>query len=786
MSRSKYVGVAASVVFSSVASSSPIFAQTAETDPSAAAGSPSVGTPDSPPSDSPPTPDVLPSMVVEGKVQKKKVSKAKAKAKPVQAVTTSQPSTAPKPAGIINSRAGRNTPYGPVTDYLAAATETGMKTDTPLNEIPQSISVVGAEQIRDQDAQSVQDALRYVPGVVADGYGLDSRTDGPIIRGSTEVPEYLDGLRRTFGYYTYNYRLEPYFLERIEVLRGPASVLYGQAAVGGIINSVSKRPQSETAGEIGVQYGSFDFKQVNFDLTGPMTTDGKWSYRLTGVARDADTQVKYVPNDRYALAPAISYRPDNNTTITVIGDFQRDRTGSTAQFFPHIGTIFPNVNGKRITWDTFAGEPGDHYDTDAMAGTVLVEHKFNSWLKLQHASRYADIHNDYSAVAVNWDYLDAAQEELSRYRWMSITDTQVFNQDTNLEAKFGTGPLEHKVLAGIDFTHFHATQGWDYAYDANPDFSQRPFNIYHPVYGDANWVGSSCAGQSYAFTAAPKTPACDRQSVVQTGLYGQDQIRLGNWLAVLGLRHDWVDNTTNGSSQADEATTYRAGLMYEFSNGFTPYFSYAESFIPVVGFARTGAAFNPQEGRQYEVGFKYQPVGSYFSINSAIYDINDTGRLVADPINPNYSAQIGEAEVKGFEIELVGRLTKNLKSVLGYSYTQAEYAGDYEYAGNQIESIPKNVASLWAVWDFDQPGLKGWSMGGGVRYIGASWDETNTIQVPDVTLFDAMIAYETEHWRWQLNGKNLENKLYYSTCLARGDCFIGEARTITTSLTYKY
>lgn len=722
----------------------------------------------------------MPSVLVEGKAEQP-VSDTRSKTKPVPAKKASQQSAATKPAGTVDAKVREMTPYGQVDDYLAKGTETGMKTDTPLKEIPQSVSVVGAEQIRDQDAQSLQDALRYVPGVVADGFGLDSRTDSPLIRG-TNAAEFLDGLRRTNSYYTYSYRLDPYFLERVEVLRGPASVLYGQADVGGIINSVSKRPQSDTGGEIGIEYGSFDYKEVKFDLTGPITTDRRWSYRLTGVARDADTQVDYVPDDRYALQPEITYRPDSNTTITAIAHVQRDQTGSTAQFFPWVGSLFPNVNGKRIGYGTFAGEPGDHYNTDVASGTLLAEHKFNSWLKVQHASRYAEINNDYSAVGIFPFYLDAAEEEVSRYRWKSLTNTQVFNQDTNLEAKFGTGELDHKVLVGVDYTHFFARQGTDYALDVNPV----PFNIYHPDYGQAIWAGMNlCTGETY-LGAAPKLNYCNPQSVTQTGLYAQDQLRFGNWIAVLGLRHDWVENAAAGTeTQNDSSTTYRAGLMYEFASGLTPYFSYAESFLPVVAPHAPGEPFVPQEGRSYEVGFKYQPAGSSFAINSAIYDIKDNGRLVNNGLDP-FGKQIGEVETKGFEIELVGKLTKNLKGIVGYSYTQAEYAGDSLYVGNQVESIPKNLASLWAVWDFDQPALKGWSVGGGVRYIGASWDETNTIEVPDVTLFDAMIAYETEQWRWQINAKNLEDKLYYSTCLARGDCFIGQARTITTSLTYKY
>lgn len=718
----------------------------------------------------------LPKMTIETTTAKKKAaSKKSVQPKQVQAAapTVQQAS----PPGVSERP---ETATGPVNGYAATRSATGIKTDTPLKEIPQSVSVVGAEQIRDQGAQSLQDALRYVPGVVADGYGLDSRTDSPIIRG-TEAAEYLDGLRRTFSYYTYNYRIDPYFMERIEVLRGPASVLYGQAPVGGIINSVSKRPQDEQGGEISVEYGTFDFKQVKFDTTGLITSDGKWSYRLTGLARDSDTQVDYVDDDRYAIQPAITYRPTSDTSITLLGHFQKDETGSTQQFLPHVGTIFPNVKGRRIPQDRFVGEPGDHYDTDVASGSLLVEHRFDSVFKLQHSSRYADIHNDYDSTYAA-AYIDpTAQDEIMRHRWIARTDTQVFNQDTNLEAKFATGPVAHKVLGGIDYSNFQAQRVTGYA------LNQTPFNVYDPVYGQPeDLLGTPCGGTWGAVASVPICKSPD-QEVVQTGVYIQDQMRLGNWIAVLGARKDWIENAADGSdTQKDDAVTYRAGLMYEFSNGFTPYVSYGESFVPVVGVGADLKPFDPQEGRMYEFGFKYQPIGAQWMINSAIYDIAESNRIVYDTASSLYGKQLGAVAIKGFEIELTGQLTENLKVVGGYSYTQAEYDDGSTINGNQIESIPEHLASMWGIWEFDQPYLKGWSVGAGVRYIGASWDDRNTIETPDVTLFDAMIAYEEENWRWSINGKNLEDKEYLSTCLGRGDCFVGTARTITTGLTYKF
>ncbi len=754
----------------------------------------------------------LPPVVVETKEAKSKPKASAKKKKSTTSVAVQQPSPAPaapqpKPTGPGNSSASDKTAYGPVQNYSAKNTATGSKTDTPLNEIPQSVSVVGAEQIRDMGAQTAQEVLRYVPGVVADTYGNDGRTDGGMIRG-TEATEYLDGMRRTFGYYVNNYRVDPYFMERLEVLRGPASVLYGQADVGGIVNAVSKRPQTEQGGEITVEYGTFDFKQVKFDMTGPITSDKRWSYRLTGLARDAETQVDYVDDDRLAIAPAITFRPDSNTTITALGHFRQDRAGTISQFLPHVGTIYPNVNGQRISQDRFVGEPGDHYDTDVASGTLLVEHKFSPWLKLNHASRYADVDNDYDAIGSS-GYADATEQTIYRYRWVSLANTKTFNQDTNLEAKFSTGDLRHKVLGGVDYTNYDMQLNSGFGSYSNP------FNVYHPVYGQPGdlYATSPCGSlDPNDYQVVSSMPLCTHtdQTLQQTGLYVQDQMRLGNWLAVLGARKDWVENTvtgagTNAISKKDEAISYRAGLMYEFSFGLTPYFSYAESFAAVSDVDRNGNPFDPKQGRTYEVGFKYQPVGANFAINAAIYDMDESNRLVPDPFSIFSQTQIGAVATRGFEFEITGQITKNLKVAGGYAYTDARYDDSMtavvcadcsdpsnpvyvlvSAAGNQVESIPKHTASLWGVWEFDDPYLKGWSVGAGARYTGTSADVLEQVRVPGVTLFDAMVAYEEEHWRWQISGQNLGDKEVYTTCLQRGDCFIGQARTIITGLTYKY
>jgi iron complex outermembrane recepter protein len=247
---------------------------------------------------------------------------------PAPADAASAPSPTQLPVVRVKATAEQETATGPVTGYQAKRAATATKTDTALKETPMSVSVITRDLLVDQGATNLQDALNYAAGVRPDAYGLDSRTDSVRIRGGYP-DEYLDGLRKNFDYYTSNARSEPFTLERIEVLRGPAAMLYGQGTVGGVVNMVSKRPQAEAQGEVGVQFGSWQRKQVQGDFTGPLTADGAWLYRVVAVVRDADTQVDHVRDDRRVLAPSITLRPSATTSLTLQALTQRDRTGST-------------------------------------------------------------------------------------------------------------------------------------------------------------------------------------------------------------------------------------------------------------------------------------------------------------------------------------------------------------------------------------------------------------------------------------------------------------------------
>lgn len=787
-------------------------------------------------------PSELPPLEVTAKSAPKKqaVKASKKKAAPVvaspQPVTAEEAEPAGRPTGVTNGTS-------PVKDYVATDSAVGTKTNTPLKETPQSISVVGKEQIRDQGAQSLQEATRYVPGVFADPYGPDSRGDSSIIRGLAGQ-YFIDGLRATYGYSQTMAPIEPYAMERIEVLRGPSSMLYGQAPTGGMINVASKLPSEIPYTEIGVDYGSFDFKQVRLDSTGKLTQDGKWLYRIVGLARDADTQVDFVDNDRLMLAPSLTYRPTNDTSITVLGNFRNDHSGSTQQFFPAIGTLTPNVNGQRVKHSTFGGEPGDYYDTDSQSATLLVDHKFSEDLELHHVSRYAHTQNAYDStypailtparfsflatLGVVLDpstapFLNAGQSQVARARTKTHQDTDVFNTDTNLTGTFRTGWIAHKVTGGLDYMHYGTDQMNAGTLIDNLVPGQPVFDIYNPVYGQSTVLlplgGFPVPADNVPMFARP------HEAQQQTGIYIQDQLKMGPWGAVLGVRQDWLTMEQAGApDEHEEATTWRAALMYNFDFGLTPYVSYSTSFTPLPGqpvgthilsdvYGETLRPAGPLEGEQIEIGFKYQPNGAPYAINAAFYELTEKNQIVQPDILFD-GVQGADIKVRGFEIEALGKVTPELKVIATYSYTDAvfeKYPELFPYAsgvsqfmqGKRVDGIPQHLASLWAIYSVLDGPLRGLSFGGGVRYVGGA--ESNGlditlvppgipvatgqihIETPSYTLFDAMIAYETEDWRWQLTAQNLEDEFVVTSCAAyRGDCFIGQARTILTGFTYKF
>lgn len=659
---------------------------------------------------------------------------------------------------------GEPTAWSPVEGYVARRSAAGTKTDTPIAETPQSISVITPQQMQDQGAQTIQDALRYTAGVRSETYGLDSRGDWSLVRGVAPVV-FQDGTQQTFGSYS-NSRPDPFTLERVEVIKGPASVLYGQGSIGGIVALQSKRPQEETRREVQVQYGSFDRKQVGVDVTGAVTDDKSVLYRMVAVGRDSDTQVNYVEDDRVVFMPSLTFRPNDDLEWTVLATYQSDRTGSTTQFLPHAGTVYAAPGGlPKIPTDVFMSEPGfDEYNTDQKSFTSMLSYDIDDTWTVNQNLRYSNSTVSYQTIYPAFPPTLTAAGNINRVYWIAKPELNYFVADTNAKADFTTGALSHTFLGGVDYQTARTTRKWAFG-------AAGVLNLYNPVYGTF---------------VPPGGPLTDdpKNTVTQVGLYAQDQITWDNWHLTLGLRHDQAENDTAGTPvQTDRALTKRVALMYTFDNGLAPYASYSESFNPIIGLNAFGQAYKPLRGEQYELGVKYQPPGSNTLVTAAVYDLREENRRMPDPANPLNQIQAGEAQVRGLELEGRVEVDEGWNLIGSYSFTDSEVLrGSAANQGKRIASVPEHMASLWTQHDLTIAGISGFRIGGGVRYVGASWDGTDTIETPSTTLFDAMVGYEDGPWTVSVNGTNLTDEVYYTTCLTRGDCFVGNRRTFMATV----
>lgn len=653
------------------------------------------------------------------------------------------------------------------------------KTDTPLIETPQAITVVTAAQIRDQSSPNLQEALRYTAGVRNELYGVDNRGDYVGLRGSKDTTFLLDGMRLPLSGWWGVIRNEPYAFERIEVLRGPSSIIAGANDPGGVVNLVSKRPQEQTFAEFGVHFGNYDHRQINADVTGPLTDDRSLSYRFVALGKDSGTQVQHADDERVLVAPAVTWRPNERTSVTLYGEYQYDRSKNTNAFLGLSGTLYDAPNG-RIPMDLFIGEP----DWDRYGGTrYRFGYAAEFWLddswQLRHNLRHDDVDGLMKSMYAAW-YLgfvdaegnsDPTGEYLNRLWYVNEDSSNIITSELLLQGQLQTGSISHTLLLGVDGLLNDAEQ-------RSAELPATPLNVYSPVYGV---FPEPSLGEA----------ALAENEIRRAGVLVQDQMKIAERLSVrAGVRRDMVRNDVVGTSvEKDWATSVNFGVIYEVLPGLAPYASYSESFNPVSGVDAQGRGFKPKRGEQLEGGVKWQSQTLPLQATAAYYWLEEKNRLADDPNDVGSSIQIGKARVRGVELEAQGDL--QAWSVLAsYTYTRVR-ANATDFGGNldsnqQLEGIPEKSAALWAVHDFTDLGLAGFKLGGGVRYIDQIGDGTGNVFVPSVTLFDAMASYDTAAWRFALNVNNLGDESYVAVCLARGDCWFGPRRRIVGSVSYRW
>lgn len=677
-------------------------------------------------------------------------------------------------------------PYA-VEGVVARRSTTGTKTSADIAEVPQSISVVGRTQMDQQKAQTVNEALKYTPGVFADSRA-DGLFDGLFIRGFggfgglASFSKSLDGLPMQAGQYLASPAVDAYLLERIDVLKGPASVLYGQASPGGVVNLVSKRPTTEPLHEIEVQGGSQDRKQVAADFSGPIDADGVFSYRLTGISRAVDTQIDRTQEQRIAVAPSLTWQPDDDTSLTLLASYQKDPSSYYTGWVPAQGSLLSSPTGS-ISRHFNPGDPSiDAYDREQTSYGYQFEHHFNSTWTLRQNLRYTDLNSEYKGVMVDYTtpFAAGSTSDLNRLADHSIEAVKSLDVDNQLQAAFATGEVEHTLLMGLEYDRARSSMRFGRAYVAGLDYTQ-------PDYSQA--------------ITLPALSTYTVQTPEQTGVYLQDQAKWNKWTLLTGLRQDWADTTTDSknsgtrSKQSDQDLTGRVGLVYEFDNGLSPYASYSTSFEPVVGTDAQGAAFQPTKGKQYEAGVKFQPAGWDSFITLSAFQITQQNVRTTDPENAFYYVQTGEVRVRGAELEGRANLTQQVSLLAGYSVLDPQVTKDSNSAieGNRPVSVPERQASAWVDYAFSQQ-LSGLSAGLGVRHIGASYgDQANTLKVGSYSLVDAALRYDLgkanaalRGWSLAMNVANLTNKTYVASCFSEGGCFYGAERSTVASLKYSW
>ncbi|MFW5845458.1 MAG: TonB-dependent siderophore receptor [Planctomycetota bacterium] len=640
--------------------------------------------------------------------------------------------------------------------YHHAQVDAASKTAAPLTEVPQSVSTIDEEQIAIQGLTDFGQVFRYTPGVQGENFGFEPRTTFLRLRGFDAFEDGLfrDGMKLANPGFAVGYNPEPYGADRIDVLRGPASVLYGQAAPGGLVNYVSKRPQWRAAHEVYGTVGSYERLQARFDSTGPIDAQERVAYRLTGLLRDSQTQVDHVQDDRIYLAPAVSWRPTEATELTLLAHYQDDDT-TPSQRYPVAGTLEDNPNGS-IPTDRFLGEPAvDTYErTEVAVGGILTHRVDERWSVEQRLRWYG---SDVDDRTIFPEFLQADQRTVTRSLYESFGSVDGVTSDSQVQVQLRTGAVEHRLLAGLDLQVVGAETRQTYGFGGPADL-----DIFDPDYGDP----------------VPDAPVFkdEESDLTQVGIYVQDELHIGeDWTAVFGLRHDWaaaeISDRLAGTSrdQDDEELTWRVGAIYESSVGLTPYASYMTSFLPQPSLGPDGEPFAPETGRQFEIGVKYEPAQLDGFITLAWFDLVREDFVTSDA--SFVDRQGGEARSQGLEAEIALVPVRGLQLLTSYTWMDTELTeSDFpDEEGEALAYTPEHSGSIWADYSFaEESPVHGLNLGAGLRYIGEN--HANLFQqrndertVPSVTLVDAAVHYRWQGWQVGVTAHNLFDEEYVAS-----------------------
>ncbi|HBZ5635248.1 TPA: ferrioxamine B receptor FoxA [Salmonella enterica subsp. enterica serovar Weltevreden] len=652
------------------------------------------------------------------------------------------------------------------------------KLATPDIETPQSVSIITRQQFEEQGATSVRQAVSYTPGVYSNQIGASNRFDYIVLRGFSDGSldnVYLDGLKMMGDTNSHSSLVvDPWFLEDIEVVRGPASVLYGRSSPGGIVALTSRKPAFDAGGEVKLFAGNHNQRGAAFDVTGPLDDNERVAARLSGMTRYADSQFTPLKEERYALMPSLTWRITDRTRLDLMAYLHRDPEGGSHSGLPYQGKVVP-YNGGKISNTFFEGEDDyDKYDRRENMVGYNIEHLFDNGWSVRQKLRYL-----HTKVTLNQVYAAGWLNETALNRGYSGSGEKMsaIALDNQLDGSVDTGAINHRLLVGIDYQdRSNHTTGY---YGAFP-----PIDAFNPVYG----------AQPDYITLYSR----EKHKLRQTGYYLQDQMSWDRWRFTLGGRYDRVsvsniDKLHDSRSDLDKNNvSTRAALLYLFDNGVAPYLSYSTAFTPTSFADENGNVLEPMKGKQWEAGVKYEPLGGNSQFSAAVYRINQTNIATKEePTDPYRS--IGEIESKGVELEAISHLSDSVRLQAAYTYTDIRYKkSSPQEQGKRAVYAPRNQASAWLSYDVKSGLLEGLTLGSGIRYVnGVTSDRLNTHTLPSYTLVDMVVGYDLSSiglngLSAQLNVNNLTDKRYVAACNSLSYCYFGAERSIVGSVSWAF
>jgi iron complex outermembrane receptor protein len=655
--------------------------------------------------------------------------------------------------------------------YRVPNASVGTRTDTPLRDIPQSIQVVPQEVLRDQQVTRIEDAVRNVPGV------NQSFNFGPLaafsIRGFTATQTNLlrDGLLDPVA----GESTELSSIDRVEVLKGPASVLFGLGNPGGSINLVSKRPLSEPFYAIDATVGSYSYYRGAIDLSGPLDDSKTALYRLNVAYRNSDSFVDFFNGESLNISPVISVDIGERTNLILEGEYIKTRD-SYASGVPVIGSILSNPNGE-VSRNRNFGEPSDEFEQTITRLGYQLEHKFNDNWSLRNAFRL--VSRDYTDQLTLPESLDEDNQTFNRVdREYELKNTN-YALTANVVGKFSTGSIQHQLLFGVDFNSLE---------NSSPIYAEReanPIDIFNPVYGRAKIPGAAVIFES-----------SDRSLTNSWGIYVQDQVTLSEGLKLLlGVRFDTFDRkyedfiTNTESSGSDSAFSPRFGIVYQPIPAISLYASYTSSFTPPDGtfFFGVDSSLKSERGNQYEVGVKAD-LNDRLSATLAFYDLTRTNVSTADPNRDNSFIQVGEQNSQGIELNIAGEILPGWNIYAGYAYIDARITEDNTFTpGNRLPDTADHSFNLWTSYEIQQGELQGLGAGFGLFFVGdRAGDLQNSYDVPSYVRTDAAIFYNRDKFRVALNFKNLFDVNYFESALNSNRVYYGQPFTLQGTVSWQF